>query len=408
MTGCDRVTGPWPGRPGPPASSYALWPKQDSTHTSWQDVFLAMQLAGLQAGMVDVEVGWSDGAAGILLVYRAPLAGEVHPATTLCRAKPVDPKERDGPWRVYAWHKSTDTTADPILLFRYINLVGLENRCTVEAALRIESRRQGRFLRSATTTVHCNSRDRTLAIYTCTQPSCSYRVHLESSVSPNEWCCTVLRPFHNRAATSGEISLDLQSCLDYFPPVKFDLPLSPPPTPTPARSSSSHTNEFSRSPSIHPPKQEDQSDMLVLDDSEHSDQDDLDSDCVVAGDPFRSPTPENDYQMHDLFERTPRSPLKPRKANPARPSQVSSAVASPGQESTISEAPLEDEISALKAQLAALEQRLEAKTKSEQAAAQSSTVKTARMKARSRKGKLKASEWYRGRGKRGLKKRPQQ
>ncbi|BGP25141.1 hypothetical protein JCM10295v2_004061 [Rhodotorula toruloides] len=426
----NDLVAPCPGPPNPPAASYALWSKQESTHTSWQDVFLAMQLAGLHLGMVELGIKWSDDATGRLRVHRTALAGETNPPTTLCRAKPVNRKERDGPWRVCAWHKVTlrdylrycedndrrvsvtryEPTVNPILLFRYMNLTGLDQRCAVEAALRIESRRRGRFLRSETSTVHCNDRDRTLLIYTCTTSPCSCRVQLESSLSPTEWCCTVLRPFHKCPSTGGEISPDLQKCLDYFPPVEFDLPLSPPPTPTLARHAhaDSATAERVTSPSVRTPKEEDQPDRLVLDDS---DQNNLDFDCIVAGDPFRSPTPENDYQMHGPFATIPRSHSAARKAKPAVPSRSSSAAAN-RQPSTTPKAPLENQVSALKAQLAVLEQRLEqrleAKTQSKQTEKRTDKVQAARTKVRGLKGKLKAGKgsqpWY---GRRGPRKRQQ-
>lgn len=112
----------------------------------------------------------------------------------------------------------------PVQLSAQAFVNGRTHRCTLEAALRVDSRLQGRFLDSSTTSVNCNGRERRLLVYTCTGTGCKYRIQLESSLSPEEWCCTVLRPFHTCVPTAGEISPDLQKSMDYF--VSFLVPLN--------------------------------------------------------------------------------------------------------------------------------------------------------------------------------------
>ncbi|BGP08613.1 hypothetical protein JCM10049v2_004460 [Rhodotorula toruloides] len=320
----------------------------------------------------------------------------------LVLARPVKAKVFDGDWRVSVWFKKVTLAAvqacnaafgdPPVQLSAQAFVNGRTHRCTLEAALRVDSRLQGRFLDSSTTSVNCNGRERRLLVYTCTGTGCKYRIQLESSLSPEEWCCTVLRPFHTCVPTAGEISPDLQKSMDYFPPIRFHLPLSPPPTPTTVRSTDSRVASSMTSPASGP-KHEDHPDVHVLDDG--PEQGGLDFDCIVAGDPFRSPTPEYDSKLYTPVEPTRRSRAAAQAAARRQPSQHSRNAAYPRLQSTPADAPLKDEISALKAQLAHLEQRLEAKTRSEQAAKQSSKVKATRIKARGLKGNLKVGNGVR-------------
>ncbi|BGO91923.1 hypothetical protein NBRC10512_001123 [Rhodotorula toruloides] len=363
--------------------SYKLWPPKGASFSTRHDFVLAIQLAALRVGMTDLEVHWREGHHAPLLISPARYEDEGEDdfdTRILARAKPVNASDAcEDAWTLFAWNKKLVTkhlwfcedrglrvfvnerssVAHTIELSLNTIIVGRGHRCVLEAALRVHARCKGRFLDVSTQGPTLNDH----LVFTCAASSCCYRVQLEACGAADEWRCTGLHPVHDCDIAAGERTPPLKRCLRYFPRIDFNWsPFSPssplyrlsPPANPPERkfsvSSASMGAETYRKPDV----------LSLKDDDEPDDE----MTALVAGDPFRTGSPnvlrrdmdENDASRHTG---TPAQTVES-----GRPSQASTTGVVPCNTATGRSdpaGPLADEIVALRAHLAAVGRRLEAR-----------------------------------------------
>lgn len=442
-----------------PASSYALWPRQDWTYGCRQDLLLAVKLEGLQVGLVNLEAHWIEETGSPRHIRRGQRDDETDETGSrlLYRAKPHEKDKLDGAWRISVWYKKVVT--EHLLAAKAAGAsVNIEHRVRLVLCDSFLSQRLRRHsshsrkarvhslvrIQSSTGSQGC-ARSRSLCANTLasTVASSAARRHQSSATgataassstpAPTRTVTTafsskaILRPrrmvlhgsptFPYLHAIASEITPDLRKCLDYFvrpvrrcarrrtetlalqPPVAFALPLSPPPTPTPSRHRNAHFGQKSASPPMPAPKEEEEPDVLVLDDSDGSSAEEMELDYVVAGDTFRSPYPSHQDAQLDPFQAAPRHAPNSWAAKPRRPSQASKKGSHGPRQPAVTpkqDAALEDKVAALKAQLATLEKRLEARASSDAAASSpSAKLQKARNEVETHKNKFSGRGTYR-------------